>query len=193
MSPSITPVRVYFPPWLPFLSSLPCHCRHEGSNAWLWFAPCRSREIARLPTVRQGIFWEMIIIFQGKERRKDKGHAWTHCWVTAAPPCPNWEDSHAVNEWLIKITPLYIMSKKGGNCSVNLKKNIKNFFKPLQCRVCPFGYHLYHHAQTVDLQGFTAILRCYGNRFPCFTLDKPLRHKGLRCFSVKSWDFRRGV
>ena len=46
-------------------------------------------------------------IFQGKERRKDKGHAWTHCWVTAAPPCPDWEDSHAVNEWLIKL-PLYI-------------------------------------------------------------------------------------
>ena len=86
-----------------------------------------------------------------------------------------------------KITPLYIMSKKGGNCSVNLKKNTKKFFKPLQCRVCPFRYHLYHHAQSVDLQGFTAILRCYGNGFLCFTLDKPLRHKGLRCFSVKSW------
>ena len=88
-----------------------------------------------------------------------------------------------------KITPLYIMSKNGGNCSVNLKKNTKNFFKPLQCRVCPFRYHLYHHAQTVDLQGSTAILRCYGNRFPCFTLDKPLRHKVLRCFSLKSRDF----
>lgn len=33
MSSPITPVRVYFPPRLPFLFSLPCHCRREGSNA----------------------------------------------------------------------------------------------------------------------------------------------------------------
>lgn len=83
------------------------------------------------------------------------------------------------------------MSKNGGNCSVNLKKNIKNFFKPLQCRVCPFRYHLYHHAQTVDLQGFSSILRCYDNEFPCFTLDKPLWRKGLRCFSLKFHEMRK--
>lgn len=88
-----------------------------------------------------------------------------------------------------KITPLYIMSKNGGNCSVNLKKNIKNFSKPLQRSTRPFRYHLYHHAQTVDLQGFTAILRCNSNGFPCFTPEKPLYYKGLRCFSLKSWDF----
>lgn len=139
-------------------------------------------EIARLPTVRQGIVLEDDYLPR-KRKRKDKSHAWTHCWVTAAPSCPGW----GVN----KITPLYIMSKNGGNCSVNLKKNTKNFSEPLQCRVCPFRYHLYHHAQTVDLQGLTAILRCYDNGFPCFTLDKPLRHKGLRCFSLKSWDFHR--
>ena len=28
-----------------------------------------------------------------------------------------------------KITPLYIMSKNGGNCSVNLKKKYKKFFQ----------------------------------------------------------------
>nr|DAM59668.1 MAG TPA: hypothetical protein [Caudoviricetes sp.] len=29
------------------------------------------------------------------------------------------------------------MSKKGGNCSVNLKKNTKNFSEPLQCNIRP--------------------------------------------------------
>ena len=78
------------------------------------------------------------------------------------------------------------MSKKGGNCSVNLKKIQKIFLNLYNAVYAPFRYHLYHHAQTVDLQGFTAILRCYGNGFPCFTLDKPLYYKGLRCFSLKS-------
>lgn len=138
-------------------------------------------------------FWEMINIGQGKEREKTRltlgriaGSLQLHLVRIEGTVTLSTSDNE-VN----KITPLYIMSKNGGNCSVNLKKNTKNFSEPLQCRMRPFRYHLYHHAQTVDLQGFTAILRCYGNGFPCFTLDKPLRHKGLQRFSVKSWNFRR--
>ena len=134
-------------------------------------------------------FWRMII-FQGKEREKTRV---TLGRIAGSLQLPLVQIERTVtlstsdNE-VNKITPLYIMSKNGGNCSVNLKKNTKNFSEPLQCRVCPFRYHLYHHAQTVDLQGFTAILRCYSNGFPCFTLDKPLYYKGLQCFSLKSWE-----
>lgn len=81
------------------------------------------------------------------------------------------------------------MSKNGGICSVNLKKNTKNFSEPLQCRMRPFRYHLYHHAQTVDLQGFTAILRCNSNGFPCFTPRETLTPQGFAAIFSEIMEF----
>ena len=57
-----------------------------------------------------------------------------------------------------KITPLYIMSKNGGNCSVNLKKKYKKFFRT---SIMPHMPHL----------GITRI-----------TMPKPLIYKALRRF-----------
>lgn len=95
-------------------------------------------EIARLPTVRQGIILEDDYLPR-KRKRKNKAHAY-------AP------ESRILRFYLVgiertvtlstsdnednKITPLYIMSKNRGNCSVNLKKNIKIFLN-VQIAVYP--------------------------------------------------------
>ena len=79
-------------------------------------------------------FWEMSISSKGKKEEKTRltlgriaGSLQLHLVRIERTVTLSTSDNE-VN----KITPLYIMSKNGGNCSVNLKKNIKNFSKPLQ-------------------------------------------------------------
>lgn len=94
--------------------------------------------IARFPITRQGIFW-IVHIIQGKRKEKRHG-SFLRSWL-----CVNVLRVHHVEiEKVNKITPLYIMSKNGGICSVNLKKNIKIFLNVQIAAYAPFRNHPYH-------------------------------------------------
>lgn len=89
MSSPITPKGYIFPHDFPFFSLYPVTAAVKVPMHDSDLHHAGKEEIARLPTVRQGMILGDVNFFQGKEKRKDKSHAWTHCWVTAAPPCPN--------------------------------------------------------------------------------------------------------
>ena len=92
--------------------------------------------IARLPTVRQGGFW---LTMYAKEKKRENAMAHACAALTL-----NAYYGSTFTRLGNKITPLYIMSKNRGNCSVNLKKNIKNFSERPDCRIRQSRNHPYH-------------------------------------------------
>ena len=113
MSSPITPERVYFPRNFLFFFLYPVTAAHRVPMRDFDLHHAGKEKIARFPTIRQG---DSGLI--SKEKKKEKTRLiptqLTMCQHTTVPPCRDWESN--------KITPLYIMSKNGGICSVNLKK-----------------------------------------------------------------------
>lgn len=132
----VTPKGYIFPHGFPFFSLYPVTAAVKVPMHDSDLHHAGKEEIARLPTVRQGIFWEMSTSSKGKKREKTRVTLGRIDGSLQLPLVRNLKGN--------KITPLYIMSKNGGNCSVNLKKNTKNFSERPDCRICPSRNHPYH-------------------------------------------------